>query len=97
MFKEGDDVAFKNNIGLKMTVEEIVFKTISVPVSEKEDGSGFEKKEKRIIDGIVCFWMKGAEVCNHKFRTDVLVPWEIAMKGIDAVATYLESIKKKEQ
>lgn len=95
MFKEGDDVAFKNNLYLKMTVKEIILKTIEIPVREKEDGTGFEKEKRRVLDGILCFWMKGQELMEYKFRSDSLIPWEIAIKGAEASIKYLEDIKKE--
>ena len=93
LFKEGDDVAFKNNIGLKMTVKEIAYKTNLLPVKPKEDGSGFEREQRRCLDGIKSFWMKGSEIIEHKFHSDTLVPWDIATKGIDAVLEYLKNAK----
>jgi hypothetical protein len=95
MFREGDEVAYKNNIGVKMVVKEIVLRTISVPVREKTDGTGFEKEDKRVLDGIVCFWMTGSTMNEFKFRSDLLVPWDVAIQGIAKVAEYIDMVKSE--
>lgn len=92
-FKEGDDVAFKDNLYQKMNVIEVVYRIIEVPDKPKADGSGFTKKKVNKLDGIICLWydLKG-NLHKEKFHSRVIVPWSIAEKGAEAVHKYLQPI-----
>ena len=92
-FKEGDDVAHKNNLIQMMTVKEIIYKNIDVPVKAKEDGSGFEKKSVSKLDGILCYWWDDKrEYHEVKFHSREIVPWRIALQGTIAVHNYLNQL-----
>lgn len=94
--KEGQEVAHKENLKVKMTIGTIHNEFIEVSTGKiKEDGKGFETKPKKIIRGVTCHWFgpedpQGRkELLEHKFHTKELVPWEVAEKGIDEVIKYL--------
>lgn len=89
-FKEGDQVAYKDNLYLPMTVKEIIYKKVEVPTEAKDDGSGFVKKMTSKLDGILCQWFdKDGKYMEVKFHSKVLVPWEIAEEGAMEVIKYL--------
>ena len=91
-FKEGDEVAYKDNLYQRMTVSEIVYKPIEIPDEPKSDGSGFTKKKVNKLDGIVCVWFdKDGKFMKEKFHSHNIVPWRIAEQGVVAVHNYLQS------
>ncbi len=97
-YKEGEDVAHKDNLKSKMTIYEIFTETIQVSTGVlKPNAKEFEKKSKKIIRGIGCHWFgpeneKGEkELITHRFHSRELVPWDIAQKGIEEVIKYFET------
>ena len=98
-FKEGDSVAHKDNLKNKMTVSTIYTETIEISTGiPKKDGKGFETKPKKIIKGIGCYWFGPEEDTNgvkqqhdYRYHSRDLVPWEIAVKGVEEVIKYLEN------
>lgn len=89
-FKEGDTVAYFDNLYTCMTVKEIIYKKVDVPVKPKEDGSGFEKKTVSRLDGILCQWFDAEQKYHEiKFHSRSLVPWDVAKEGAIAVSKYL--------
>ena len=92
-FKEGDAVAYKDNLFLCMTVKEIIYKKVDIPVAPKQDESGFVRKSISKLDGILCQWFDKDQVYHEvKFHSRVLVPWNIAEQGMVAVMNYLQKI-----
>ena len=84
-FEEGDEVAHKENLKLKLFVKQIVKykKTVYDPIKK-------EKIEKNFISGIKCGWWKGKDYVYGVFHTRELVPWEISTQGKEKVIEWLE-------
>ena len=69
LFKEGDEVAHKENTSQIMEVRRIVKRT---------------KNNWKFIIGIECgWWNTDGEYQKEIFHTKVLVPWEIALKSLN--------------
>lgn len=69
---------------LKMKVEKIVTRRVFL---SDENGN---KIPKNFIDGVRCYWFdEKGRYQTASFRTNDLVPFEIALKGIDAVNEWI--------
>ena len=84
-FVEGDEVAHKDNLTLKMTVERIIKYKKMVTVYGKK-----EKEEMEFISGIRCGWWNNNEWKRDDFFSNHLVPWNIAVQGTEKVIEYLQ-------
>lgn len=82
LFREGDLVAHKENIGLRMEVRKVI-RTKLKPRSSSE-------KPRVFINGIECGWWVGEEYQKEIFYTRSLVPWETCEKGHNAVVFWLQ-------
>lgn len=80
ILKEGDEVAHKENITLKLQVIRVIKKKKLM-----KDG-----KTKDFVLGILCGWWNDTKYEKETFHTNHLVPWEIAEKGYVSVISYLE-------
>lgn len=88
-FIEGDEVAHKENLSLKLTVDRIIkYKKMVTVYGQKE------KVEKDFISGIRCGWWKKKknedEYVYGIFHSQHLIPWEIAQQGKEKVIEYLQ-------
>jgi len=85
-FIEGDEVAHKENLTLKLIVKQIVKYKKEVTVYGKE-----KKEIKTFISGIRCGWWKNEkEWTENIFHSNKLVPWDIALQGKEKVIEWLE-------
>jgi uncharacterized protein YodC (DUF2158 family) len=91
-FREGDELAHKDNLAHKITVYEIFTETIMVADGYSEEKKCFIKKPKKVIRGIGCHWFENGQLQTHRFHSRELVPWEVAQKGASAVHDYLTNI-----
>ena len=82
---EGDEVAHKENLTLKLLVERVIKYKKFVTVYGQE-----QKIEKDFISGIQCGWWKNEEFVHGVFHSQHLVPWKIAEQGKEKVIEYLE-------
>lgn len=80
-FSEGDMVAHKENIQLKMEVRRI----IRTKRKAKVDG----ELDRRFTLGIECGWWSGDDYIKEVFHTRALVPWEVAEGGFIDVQKWL--------
>lgn len=87
-FKEGDDVAHKENITLKLEVKRIVIDKKSF---KDDDGT---KITRRHIAGIECGWWNGEDYMKEIFHSNSIIPWDIAMLGHASVMRYLTEKKE---
>ena len=86
-FKEGDEVAHKDNLGVKLTVQRIIkeFKTIR---SEKASSTLIERR--CMLKGIECgWWGPDKQYYKNVFHSTSLIPFEVAEEGFVAVEKYL--------
>lgn len=83
-FRDGDEVAHKDNIELRMEVRRILR-------TRKEDDNGVKKS---YTIGIECGWWDGENYCKEKFHTAKLVPWDIAAEGYISVIKWIEQRNK---
>jgi hypothetical protein len=82
-YKEGDEVAHKENPSLKMNVKAVLFKDHKIPGTDKS---------KKFLIGIRCAWWKSKEEYVFQiFHSRELVPWNIAEKGKEAIIEWLNS------
>jgi len=88
LFKEGDYVAHRDNISMRMEVERVVYKR-----REYIDENN-KPVVKHFCIGVRCRWWLGEELQKNVFHSNTLIPWEIAEKGQIYASRYLESIKK---
>lgn len=91
--KEGMNVAEKDNLTKRMTVERILRKSYKY-----KDENGNEQTRKR-IEGVLCYWWesdngKNAQLVRARFHTLNLVPWEIAENGYMAVMKFFDEIEQ---
>jgi len=84
-FVEGDEVAHKDNLKLKLIVERIIKYTKKVTVYGQK-----EKVEKSFLSGIRCGWWDKKVWLMKDFHSNHLVPWEIAVQGKEKVNEWLE-------
>ena len=92
-FKEGEDVAHKENISQKLTVSRILKESISYPSGETDtQGNEIKKLGTRMI-WIECHWWVDGKLMIHQFHSRELVPFEIASQGKDAVIEWIEKTK----
>jgi len=99
-FTESEQVAHIENLTLPMRVVGIKWKTRNVSTGKLVPGKGddtgevFEKKEKRMLDGIVCQWWKSDELIEKRFHSETLVPWVVAQKGREQAEEWLQEMKE---
>ena len=79
LFREGDEVAHKENIGLKLQVIKVVRKKKVLS----------DNKTRDFVLGIQCGWWDGDTYAKEIFHTNHLVPWSIAEAGYVSVIRYL--------
>lgn len=86
-FKDGDDVAHKEYLTLKMTIRRSLWRKTRIP--------GTEKDMNKFI-GLECTWFEDVPgeagkkfYKRQNFHSRELVPWEIAQKGQKAVIKFL--------
>jgi len=83
-FSEGDEVAHKENLTLKLFVKQIVkYKKFVTEYGKNE------KIQKEFISGIKCSWWKNEEYVSVVFHSRELVPWNIAEQGKEKVIEWL--------
>lgn len=100
-FKEGDEVAHKENPNLKMEVRRIIKIKRSVPGSDPKEFHSFTV-------GIECGWWKASnngeqekdnflkdDYRKEVFHSKSLVPWDVAQLGFVAMLEWLKTAKKK--
>lgn len=80
-FREGDMVAHRENLRLKMEVRRI----IRTKRKAKVDGEA----DRRFTLGIECGWWVGEDYVKEVFHTKALVPWDVADEGFIAVEKWL--------
>jgi uncharacterized protein YodC (DUF2158 family) len=78
-FKEGDEVAHKENIELKMEVRRVI---------------RIVKDEKKYIIGIECGWWEDSVYKKEKFHTSKLIPWSVAQQGYVSTVKWIENRNK---
>jgi len=78
-FNEGDEVAHKENIELKMEVRRVI---------------RVVKDEKKYTIGIECGWWDAGVYKKEKFHTSKIVPWVVAEKGYVSVVKWIEQRNK---
>ncbi len=94
-FKEGDEVAHKENLSLKLEVIDIKKTKRKVFGRTKKDKDGKEildesnTEMKSFIIGIECGWWVGDDYKTAIFHTKSLVPFDVAQDGFVAVQKYL--------
>jgi hypothetical protein len=98
-FDINDHVAHIENIGQKMVVKEIKRRTVFQSTGEADEVlGGFKKVPKNKIDGILVYWFEGSETGKiykeEKFHSELLVPWNIALQGKDAVNEWVDNKQK---
>jgi len=91
---EGMDVAHIDNLGKKMQVEKLIY-------AERKFHDGERERIKRLFNGVRCHWwgphpeMPKEKILNHSdFHTNELVPWDVAVKGENAVLNFQYEIYK---
>lgn len=82
-FKEGDLVAHKENLELKMEVRRIIR---SRKIYKKEGN-----KERVFTLGVECGWWVGKELNKDVFHTNSIIPWDVVEEGFIAVIKYIEA------
>ena len=100
IFKENEAVAHIGNVGQKMIIKEVKYKTIMKPTGNTIAEGGLEKIRQKRIDGIIVVWWEkdesGADVFRkEKFHSGQLVPWVIAEKGEKEAQDFLDSLGRK--
>jgi hypothetical protein len=93
--KEGMEVAERDNLALKMVVERLLKRTKKVATYKRDADGNIIYQNKVIMEGVECYWW-GTEGEAHvkvkeKFHTQRLVPWEVAVKGKQAVVEWIEA------
>jgi hypothetical protein len=87
-FKEGDDVAHKDNLGIKLEVIRVIkeFKKFNTT-----RGNSTLQETRCVIKGIECGWW-GPDKIYYKnvFHSNSLVPWHIAETDYVTVMKYME-------
>ena len=83
-FKEGQEVAHKENLSNKMEVRRII--RMTKKAKDKQD------IDRKLTLGIECGWWNGEAYCKEVFHTNSLVPWEIAEEGFISVQKYIDSL-----
>ena len=95
-FEPNDAVAHVENLSQKMLVKEINRRTVYQSTGEIDEVSGgFKKVPKNKIDGILVYWFEGNEANKtyheQKFHSELLVAWNIAQQGKEAVDKWLDN------
>lgn len=96
-FKEGDRVAHRSDLNLKLLVERILFETHERVLRDesgngiKNDEDSFVKTPVKRIAGIECSFSTGNEIKKIKLHSLNLVPWEVAKKGETYVELWLKN------
>lgn len=81
--KEGMSVSHRDNLSLKMRVVKFVKQSI-----ETKDGDS-----KVYIRGVKCHWFDNNNNLNNGvFHTTELVPYDIAVKGIESVNEWTNNL-----
>lgn len=87
-FKEGDEVAHKDNLETKMIVDRIIKK--SYKYKDFTSDPPQEKIGIKIL-GISChWWNKDNNIERFKFHTQEIIPFDIAKKGQKSVDKWLK-------
>ena len=87
-FKEGSEVAHKDNLSNKMIVTRIIKKSYRYKDFFKTPP---EEKTGIKILGIACHWWDTSnQIQRFRFHTQELVPWDIAQKGQGSVDKWLK-------
>lgn len=81
-FKEGDEVAHKENIMLRMEVRRIIRNKIKAKKAED--------KFRVYTMGIECGWWNGEFYQKEVFHTRSLIPWGVATQGYASVLRWLD-------
>ncbi len=95
--KEGMNVAERDNLSKRMTVERILRKAYKYI-----DEHGNEQIRKR-IEGVLCYWWetnskdKNGTIARGTFHTNNLVPWDIAEEGYMAMMKFYEELENLER
>ena len=82
-FKEGDEVAHKENPLLKMEVRRII-RTKLKPRKEGEP-------DRRFTHGIECGWWGENGYCQEIFHTRSIVPYDVAQMGFNEIIRWLDA------
>lgn len=85
-FSASEEVAHKDNLGLKMEVSRVIKEYRNV-IHDRGNSKVVEKK--CFIVGIECKWWDGGKRCIDVFHSKTLVPWDVAEEGHIAVVKYL--------
>jgi len=85
LFKEGDEVAHKENLNTQLEVRKII--------RAKKRGRKEGEPDRTFTLGIECGWWVGNEYRVQVFHTNVLVPWSIASDGYTSVVRYLNDMQ----
>ena len=88
-FSEGEEVAHKENLSLKLTVARILFKSIYLSPSDKSNDHKIDHAPVKKMIGIECHWWNGNDLRKAKFHSCELVPWSIVMQGDKNVKAFL--------
>ena len=90
-FREGDEVAHKENRKQKMFVRALLYETKEI--SAGHDGEGKSKTEnKRFILGVECHWWDADSNLNRdKFHTRELLPWSVAQKKVIEIQEWIDN------
>lgn len=87
-FKEGDEIAHKENLEHKMYVARIL--KVRVPSKELDKEGNFNGKYYSRIEGVECHWWMNNDLKTAKFHTRELVPFDIAKEGKEKVKEWIE-------
>jgi uncharacterized protein YodC (DUF2158 family) len=84
-FKDGDEVAHVDNLGLKMHISRLIKKVKKEPTGKMCDGKPVYETFQILI-GIECHWFQVInevkEFRKHRFHSRELLPWDVAQEKL---------------
>lgn len=96
-YSEGEDVAHKDNLGLKMVVKRILRRIKEVKPKDGNPEHMLVQDRTFSIIGIECGWWEGNKLVKERFHSRELVPWTIVTQGEENVKQFLDSINNPEE
>jgi uncharacterized protein YodC (DUF2158 family) len=94
-FKEGEEVFHKDNLEKKLIISRILKESVAFKKGfDEKTGTAIIEKSIRMI-GIECHWWELSEALGekslrkHKFHSTELIPYEVGIKGKEAIIKWL--------